>query len=187
MNEWMNGEIIFTSYTIRELYYHLKQSHWNWASARDTNAKCHEGLVNAGWILSLLPPVWPSCSNVRAWLTPPSLSRQLMRRQDIKPQKEKNQCKLCTRQRLSKHFWLADEHSNTINAFKATGPSVRPSGIHHELVKVAMVLLCSWQRRRTETFLKTGKRPTSCLVAWRMKEMTLKSIKLAAIPWKGVQ
>ena len=36
-------------------------------------------------------------------------------------------------------------------------------GTHHELVKVTVVLLCLQQLLRTNTFLKMGKRPTSCL------------------------
>ena len=114
----------------------------------------------------------------RAWWTSP-----LTRRLDIKPPKREGLALLCNQYIFLTHWWLLGCYQWIL----VSGWGLLSLGMHHELVKVTVVLLCLRQLLRTNTFLKMGKRPASCLSEWGMKETTLKSIRPEAISWKVVQ
>ena len=81
---WMNGwvgewrsewEVIFTStYTHREIHYHLKQAIDTGSLLETQTWSVMKHLLKPAGSSPFLPPVFPSCANGRAWLTPPLTS-----------------------------------------------------------------------------------------------------------------
>ena len=82
-----------------------------------------------------------------------------MRRLDVKPQKREELALLCNQYM----FFDSLMTTWTLSMDSSLWVGLLSLGTHHELVKVTVVLLCLRQLLRTNTFMKMGKRPTSCL------------------------